>query len=192
MTHLNRKAAAVQAAIWFFSDRYVLNTSNPLHDVVVDIVNQIVTEGPLVQPPRPSLTLTPSHASGPVRSVAGTVLAQYEQQDRRRRHRRRRRAALDATVTATGGNMFSDAAGTVPILNGTTVPSGRRSGCGPTGPPDPVSRPTATAVVPTGNVYLYDGNAGVNDAQKLILAETATLTTTVQATAEFLPPVRWR
>ena len=34
LTDLNQKAAAVQAAIWFFSDRYVLNTSDPLHDTV--------------------------------------------------------------------------------------------------------------------------------------------------------------
>ena len=27
LTNLNQKAAAVQAAIWFFSDRYVLNTT---------------------------------------------------------------------------------------------------------------------------------------------------------------------
>ena len=31
LTDLNQRAAAVQAAIWFFSDRYVLNTSDPLH-----------------------------------------------------------------------------------------------------------------------------------------------------------------
>ena len=48
---------------------------------------------------------------------------------------------------------------------------------------------TAQATVPTGNVYLYDGNtAGVSDAQQLILAKAATLTTTVQATAQFLAP----
>src|SRR6185312_6017555 len=35
-----QKAAAVQAAVWFFSDKYVLSTSDPLHDTVVDIVNQ--------------------------------------------------------------------------------------------------------------------------------------------------------
>src|SRR6478672_12959157 len=37
LTDPNQKAAAVQAAIWFFSDRYVLNTSDPLHDVVSGI-----------------------------------------------------------------------------------------------------------------------------------------------------------
>ena len=48
---------------------------------------------------------------------------------------------------------------------------------------------TATATVPTGNVYLYSGNVnGVNDAQKLILAQTGTLTTTASASVDFQPP----
>ncbi len=34
------KAAAVQAAIWFFSDRYVLSTSDPLHNTVVAIADR--------------------------------------------------------------------------------------------------------------------------------------------------------
>ena len=46
LTGLNQKAAAVQAAIWFFSDRYVLSTSDPLHNAVVAIVNQVKAEGP--------------------------------------------------------------------------------------------------------------------------------------------------
>lgn len=84
--------------------------------------------------------------------------------------------------------MFSNSAGTAPIADGANVPSEQKIWMRTTGPPIPVLQATATAVVPTGNVYLYDGNAGVNDAQKLILAETATLTTTFQATAEFLEP----
>ena len=40
--------------------------------------------------------------------------------------------------------------------------------------------------MPTGNVYLYSGNApGVTSAQKLILAQTATVETTVSVEAEF-------
>ena len=31
LSDLNQTAAAVQAAIWFFTDRYVLNTSDSLH-----------------------------------------------------------------------------------------------------------------------------------------------------------------
>ena len=59
------RAAAVQAAIWFFSDRYVLNTSDPLHDTVAAIVAHIISEGPATSPPAPSLTITPTDASGP-------------------------------------------------------------------------------------------------------------------------------
>jgi Domain of unknown function (DUF5979) len=92
-----------------------------------------------------------------------------------------------ATVSATGGNMFSNRAGTVPIANGTDVPSGQRIWVRSTGASAAVLQATSKATVPSGNVYLYDGNAGVNDAQRLILAQTATLTTTVRATAEFLP-----
>ena len=84
--------------------------------------------------------------------------------------------------------MYSDAAGTVPIANGASVPSGQTIYLRSTGPSSAVLSATATADVPTGNVYLYDGDSGPSSAQKLILAQTATLTTTVQATAEFVPP----
>src|SRR5205085_3701546 len=73
LTNLNQRAAAVQAAIWFFSDRYVLNTGDPLHDTVVAITNQIRAEGPLVQPPPPTLIVTPPSISGP----AGTIVGPY-------------------------------------------------------------------------------------------------------------------
>ena len=86
--------------------------------------------------------------------------------------------------------MFSDAAGTVSIANGATVPSGQKIWMRSTGGSSSAAlQATATATVPSGNVYLYDGNtAGYKDAQRLILAQNATLTTTVQATAQFLPP----
>ena len=186
LTDLNQKAAAVQAAIWFFSDRYVLSTSDPLHNAVVAIVNQVIAQGPLIQPPPPTLTITPPSVSGPAGSVVGPFTVSTSPG---RRRRQRPRGTGDATVTATGGSMFSDAAGTVPIANGATVPSGqqiwmRSSG----GASSAVLQAKATATVPSGNVYLYDGNAaGYKDAQRLILAENATLTTTVQATANFLP-----
>ena len=114
LTDLNQKAAAVQAAIWFFSDRYVLNTSDPLHDAVVEIVNHVKSQGPLVQPPPPSLTLTPPSRSGPAGSVLGPFTVTTD--------------APPATVTATGGTMYSNPAGTVPIGDGTTatVQSGQK------------------------------------------------------------------
>lgn len=97
-------------------------------------------------------------------------------------------SAARATVTAVGANMFSDAAGTAPIHAGDAVPSGQKIWVRSTGPPIAVLQAASQATVPTGNVYLYDGNAGVSDAQRLILAQTATLTTTARAAAEFLAP----
>jgi hypothetical protein len=184
LTDLNQKAAAVQAAIWFFSDRYVVSTSDPLHNTVVAIVNQVISQGPLVEPPPPSLTVTPTHLSGP----AGRVLGPFTVTTGSLRAHGGHRAAPRATVRATGAEMFSDSTATSPILDGTTVPSGQKIWLRSTGPSNAVLQATATAIVPTGNVYLYDGNSWADDAQKLILAQTATLTTTVQATADFLPP----
>jgi hypothetical protein len=166
------KAAAVQAAIWFFSDRYVLNSTDGVYAATVAIVEQVRAQGPLVDPSPPSLTLTPSHLSGPAHAVLGpfTVSTGAEQ----------------ATVTATGANMFSDPAGTAPIPNGAAVPSGQQIWLRSTaGQANATLQATATATVPTGNVYLYNGAGEVTAAQSLVMAGTTTLSTTVQATAEF-------
>jgi hypothetical protein len=185
----DQRAAAVQAAIWFFSDSFVLSASSSLHAPVAAIVAAIQKAGPLVEPPAPSLAISPSHLSGPAGGVVGPFTVTTSARGRRRHRHRRLRSAPDAAVNATGGTMYSDPAGTVPIGNGSTVTSGTkiylRSSAGSS---SAVLQATATATVPSGNVYLYDGTTeGVTKAQKLILAETATLSTTVQATAEFLP-----
>ncbi len=182
---LNETAAAVQMAIWFFSDGFVVSENSPLHATVMAIANHIIDEGPLVQPPPPSLTITPTTLSGPVGHLVGpfTIGTAGE---RRLRRRHRLRVAPDASVTATGANMFLDAAGTMPIANGATVASGTRIWLSSTGPSSAVLDATAEDTVPTGNVYLYDGDTGAAAGQKLILAATATLTTTAQGTAQFL------
>ena len=171
----NQRAAAVQAAIWFFTDKYVLNTGDPLHNTVVAITDAVRAAGPLVQPPPPSLNITPSSDTAAAGQTAGPFIVNS--------------GSVNATVTATGATMSSDAAGTQPIANGTVVPNGTfiwlRSNTAGTG----TLSATATATYPSGNVYLYDGNtAGLNDAQRLILAQTATLSTTVKAQATFLAP----
>jgi hypothetical protein len=181
------KAAAVQAAMWFFSNSFVLSTTSPLRSAVVEIVNHIRAEGPLVGPPPPSLSLDPPHLSGPAGSAVGPFALTTDNRVHSRRQRLVR-AAPDATLNATGGKMFSNAAGTVPIPDGATVPSGQSIWVRSTGPSTAELQATATASVPAGSVYLYDGNAAVDSAQPLMLAETATLTTTVQATAGFLDP----
>jgi hypothetical protein len=169
------QAAAVQAAIWFFSDSYVLNTADPLHDTVAAIVAHIIAEGPLPAPTPPSLTISPTNLSGPSTSaIVGPFTVTS--------------SAGPATVSATGALMFSDAAGTSLILDGTAVPSGTQIWLRSTGPTAAVLQATAEAHVPQQNVYLYDGNTPlVNDAQRLILALDSTLTTTVNATAQFKP-----
>ena len=93
-----------------------------------------------------------------------------------------------ATVIATGGSMFSNRAGTEPLPDGTDVRSGKKIWVRSTGPSLAVLQATAMATVPTGNVYLWDGNPQGIGHQKLILAATATLRTIVDATAEFLSP----
>lgn len=175
LANLGEKAAAVQAAIWFFSDRYVLSTSDAVYAATVAIVERVRKEGPLVEPAPPSLTLTPSDLSGTAEGVLGPFKVTS--------------TVGGATVAATGANMFSNAAGTEPIPNGTAVPSGQEIWLRSTAAPALATlQATATATVPVGNVYLYTGNAVVNEAQRLILAETATLPTTVQASAEFREP----
>ena len=44
----------MQAAIWYFTDRYVLNTSDPLRATVVAIVDHIQQAGPLPSRYRPA------------------------------------------------------------------------------------------------------------------------------------------
>jgi TQXA domain-containing protein len=169
----NEKAAAVQAAIWFFSDRYVLRTQDPLHDAAAAIVAATIAAGPFVQPPPPSLTISPSVASGAANSTVGPYTVN---------------STATTTVTAVGANMFADAGATQPIAPGATVPNGQQIWLKSTGNRAAVLQATAKADVPSGNVYLYDGNTpGVTDAQKLILSQDATLTTTVNAVAEFVP-----
>ena len=136
-------------------------------------MDKIIAEGPLVQPPPPSLTISPSHLSGPVGGVVGPFTVATGN-SRRRAHHRRVRSGPPATVHVTGGTMYSNAAGTVSIPDGATVPSGQNIWLRSSGSSTAVLTATATATVPTGNVYLYDGNTpGLTNTQKLILARRA-------------------
>ena len=105
-----QKAAIVQAAVWFFTDRYVLDTDDPLHNAVAALVTSVITAGPIVQPPPPSLTITPASMTGEIGHTVGPFTVN---------------ASVDAVVTATGGaTMWKDAGATQPISNGATVPPG--------------------------------------------------------------------
>ncbi len=174
LTNLNQKAAAVQATIWFFSDRYVLNTADPLHNTVLAMANMVIGQGPIVTPPPPSLTITPTAISTPVGTLAGPYTVA---------------SSATTTVTAVGADMFTDALGMQPLAPGATIASGAQIWLRSTGTSSAVLQAKAAATVPSGNVYLYDGNTpGKLAAQRLILAQTADLTTIVRALAEFQPP----
>lgn len=169
----NQRAAAVQAAIWYFSDNFVLTATDPLRAAVTTIVDDTRTNGPLVQPPPPSLQITPPSTVAPASGLAGPFSVASP--------------GGPATVNATGASMFSDATGTTPVANGATVPDGTRLWLRSAAVGTATLSATASANVPSGNVYLYSGNlSGVTDAQRLILAESTTLTTTVSATAQYV------
>ena len=170
----NQRAAAVQAAIWFFSDGYVVNPRNSLYTAVQTIVNDTIAAGPLVEPDAPDISITPAVAAGPTDGVTGPYTVAAED------------AATVTVSVPVGYSLYADAAGTQPLDN--PVPSGTqvwvRSDTGSTNPATITAR--AVVTVPTGNVYLYDGtNPDVATAQKLILAATRDLSSTATATAEF-------
>jgi len=169
------KAAAVQSAIWYFADNYVLDSGNPLRPAVASIVNAAIAAGPLVEPPPPDLSISPAAITGSTGVPTGPFTITT--------------GASEALVSVDRGQMFSDAAGTTPIANGAPVPSGANIW---------VRAPTAgtvtlsaesRATVPTGNVYLYDGHSpGITDAQKLILAQTGVVRTKATAQATLALP----
>ncbi|MCQ1987893.1 thioester domain-containing protein [Arthrobacter sp. zg-Y844] len=171
--NVNNKAAAVQAAIWFFTDGFVLNRQSNLYSTVAAIVNDTIAAGPLEEPDPPAIAITPPVTEAPVTQVAGphTVTSEAD--------------AIEVTVDE-GFSLYADAAGTVPLNS--PVPSGTqvwvRSDTGATGPANLTAR--AAVTVPTGNVYLYDAaTPGVENAQKLILAVTRELSSNATAAAAF-------
>ena len=171
---VNQQAAAVQAAIWFFSDGFVLTENDPIRQYAEPIVNDTIAAGPLTEPPPPAVSIDPPVASGPVDGSTGPFTVTTGEGE-----------LLTVDVTE-GFTLYSDPAGTVPLVD--PVPSGTqiwvRSNAQTTAP----AVVTARAVVPvqTGNVYLYAGNnPQVTAAQKLILAVTSEVSSTAQATAEF-------
>ena len=170
----NIRAAAVQAAVWFFSDGYVLEDTDSVRPYTAAIVAAVLAAGPLTEPPAPNVSIDPPTAAGPTDGVTGPLTITSD-------------AGTVTVAVPAGYTLYTDPAGTVP-LTGTTVTSGTQLWVrNDNQTTDPVVL-TATAVVPvqTGNVYLYAGNnPQVTTAQKLILAADAQIESNAQATAEF-------
>ncbi|UWX97331.1 thioester domain-containing protein [Arthrobacter zhaoxinii] len=171
------RAAAVQAAIWFFSDGFVLQDTDPLRPLTQGIIDAVLAAGPLTEPPAPDVNIDPPVAAGPVDGATGpfTVTAGGD--------------ALLTVEAPEGFTLFADPEGTVPLAE--SVPSGTQVWVRNTAQTTDPAVITASAVVPveTGNVYLYVGNnPDVTEAQKLILAANAEIESNAQATAEFFVP----
>ncbi|MFB8892361.1 thioester domain-containing protein [Microbacterium plantarum] len=175
----NQQAAAVQSAIWYFTDGYVLSTtaSSTVREATAAIVAAAQAAGPVVEPPAPEVSITPESDTVGATSSAGPYTVTAE-------------GATDVTVSVPGGYaMFTDEAGMEPLANPATVPSGTDIWVRvPDGSPgEAVINARATVTVQRGQVYLYDGNTpDLADAQRLILADTAELDAVDSAVAEFL------
>jgi Domain of unknown function (DUF5979)/Thioester domain len=171
------RAAAVQAAIWFFTDKVALSTTTGLypgnyptsviHDLTVDIVNDARAHGPAQEPQRPVVQVTPSSLAAPATGeIAGpfTVTADGP-----------------AIVRSVGVEVFTDQAGTNQLQDGDEVQPGTHLWARVI-PGFEEHRFVLDRVVtdPTGTVFLPDA---INpDRQELILAVDALLATSGGAT----------
>jgi len=172
----DQQAAAVQAAIWYFTDGVVLGVDSPVRAATAAIIADAQANGPVTEPAAPEVAINPASVSAPVGSVAGPYVVTAG-------------GAAAVTVSVpTGYTMYSDAAATMPIANASSVPSGTSiwvTGPGATGV-ETVLNARASVTVQRGNIYLYDGDTPLySEAQPLILAETTQLDAVATATTEF-------
>jgi hypothetical protein len=169
------RAAAVQSAIWYFTEKFVLDADDPAYPAARGIVAAVLAAGPVEAAEPPSLQVVPPPGSGPEgpSGPVGTVLGPYQVT-----------SSAPATISS-AGQLYADAAGTVPLP--ATLPAGTTDVYVQAGSAGEIEvAAAATATVPSGNVYLYDGETyGVPAAQKLILAKSASVATRAKATASY-------
>lgn len=161
---LVQKVAAVQAAIWYFTDHFILDPSDPVRANAAAIVadaQQNAAGGP---PPLPTLTITPSTTQIP---TTGDLVGPFTVGG----------SAASGTLETRGVQVFADAAGTQPLADGDTVAQGSQLWAKYVSTTTPQGfRLTSIQSVVQGNVFLYDGsNAGRTAAQKLVLAQPTDL-----------------
>ncbi|KAB8168701.1 hypothetical protein FH609_007805 [Streptomyces sp. 3MP-14] len=169
-----QRAAAVQAAIWFFTDNLVLATDSPVRPLTEAIVADALANGPGQEPALPELSVTPQQAGVP---DTGELVGPFQ-------------VSSDgpATLTTVGGvEVFTDPDGTNQLQDGDEVAPGTELWVRSLSEETPqgfVLERTATALV--GSALLYDGsNIGLEQAQTLVLARETDLT--VRAGAELRP-----
>ncbi|TFV83674.1 LPXTG cell wall anchor domain-containing protein [Microbacterium sp. dk485] len=171
------RAAAVQAAIWYFTDGFVLNADSPVRAATAEVIAATQAAGPLDEPQPPAVSITPSSDVAGAGTLAGpfTVITD----------------AASVTLSVPDGyTMYSDAAGSAVLPNPYTTTSGTQVwvGSDTQAVDETVLSARAVVTVQSGQVYLYDGlSPGITEAQSVILADTAELDATAQATAQFVP-----
>ncbi|MEV5570404.1 thioester domain-containing protein [Spirillospora sp. NPDC052269] len=163
------RAAAVQAAIWFFSDRYVLDGRDPLFPATSGIVSRVLKDGPMTEPTRPGVAI-----SGPEHIRAGAVSGPFTINT----------TADKETVRLTGGEMFLDAAGTRPMTAGAAMRTGAPFYVRSASPGHLRMSATASITYPVGQAAAYVRDvAGQPNfperGQKIILAQEDCVPVTV-------------
>ncbi|MBO3094412.1 thioester domain-containing protein [Cellulomonas dongxiuzhuiae] len=173
----NQRGAAVQAAIWFFTDGYIVSTADPVRPLVESIVAATLLAGPLAEPSPPAIAITPASASGAAGALVGPLTVTATATDG---------APTDATLDIPAGvTAYSDAAGTVEVASGAPVASGTQIWLRGTTPGTVSLGATATVDVPAGTIYLYDGNTpGQAAAQTIMLAQTGNIKADTTAAVE--------
>ncbi|MEY9842160.1 thioester domain-containing protein [Streptacidiphilus sp. EB103A] len=157
------RGAAVQASIWFFSDKYILATTSPVRALTKAIVAQALADGPGAEPREPHLTVTPAEKPAP---STGELVGPFT-------------VAADgpATLRTTGVEVFADAQGATQLHDGDEVQPGARlwaRSASATTPQGFVLERVTTVLA--GTVLLYDGsNPSLTKAQKIVLAQQTQL-----------------
>ncbi|GAA5025285.1 hypothetical protein GCM10025738_00040 [Microbacterium fluvii] len=168
----NQKAAAVQAAIWYFSDGYVLASNDSIRSYTAAIVNAVMVAGPMSEPIAPTLSIDGVNTTVMADELAGPFTVSG--------------SSGNVTVTASGATMYRDAAGTQPVSNGASVPVGTQIWLEAIGDATSATlTATGSVTVPGGSAWLYTGNTSAQSGQKLILAQQVTMKTSAEATARF-------
>jgi hypothetical protein len=158
-----QRAAAVQAAIWFFSDSYVLPPTSPVYGLVAGIVADALLNGPATEPGPPQLGVTPSFLPAP---DTGEIVGPFEVT-----------GDGPATIRSVGVEVFTDPEGTDLLADGAEVQPGASLWARSVSSDLPQGFVLEREVdVLQSSVFLYDGsNPGREDAQKLVLAQPTEL-----------------
>ncbi|MBW8484111.1 thioester domain-containing protein [Actinomadura parmotrematis] len=158
------RAAAVQLAIWFLTDKLVLAPDDPRYAAVSAIVADALKNGPAKEPVTPQLSVTPATMRAP---STGGVVGPFTVTGNG-----------PATLTPQNVTVYADAAGRRRLAPGDVVQPGAKLWVSSDGPGATQGFVLERTVdVAASAVYLYDGgNPGLEKAQKLILAEKERLT----------------